>query len=118
MNENGLSFKFGADVVSKFLKKHNMDLIVRGHQLVQDGYEFFAKRQLVTLFSAPNYRGEYANAAAIMSLDETLQCSFQILKPTEKKAKYEYGGMIRTPTRNELKSNAHTYSYKKWKMKI
>jgi hypothetical protein len=24
-------------------------------QVVEDGYEFFAKRQLVTLFSAPNY---------------------------------------------------------------
>ena len=93
MNGNGLSFKFGADVVAKFLKKHNMELIVRGHQLMQDGYEFFAKRQLVTLFSAPNYRGEHDNAAAIMNVDETLQCSFQILKPSEKKVKYQYGGM-------------------------
>ncbi len=28
-----------------------------------------------------------------MSVDETLMCSFQILKPSEKKAKYQYGGM-------------------------
>ena len=26
-------------------------------QVVEDGYEFFARRQLVTLFSAPNYCG-------------------------------------------------------------
>ena len=44
------------------------------------GYEFFAKRQLVTLFSAPNYCGEFDNAGAMMSVDETLMCSFQILK--------------------------------------
>ena len=31
-------------------------------QVVEDGYEFFAKRQLVTLFSAPNYCGEFDNA--------------------------------------------------------
>jgi hypothetical protein len=30
--------------------------------VVEDGYEFFAKRQLVTLFSAPNYCGEFDNA--------------------------------------------------------
>ena len=30
--------------------------------MVEDGYEFFAKRQLVTLFSAPNYCGEFDNA--------------------------------------------------------
>ena len=49
-------------------------------QVVEDGYEFFAKRQLVTLFSAPNYCGEFDNAGAMMSVDETLMCSFQILK--------------------------------------
>ena len=47
-------------------------------QVVEDGYEFFAKRQLVTLFSAPNYCGEFDNAGAMMSVDESLMCSFQV----------------------------------------
>lgn len=55
-----------------------MDLICRAHQVVEDGYEFFAKRLLVTLFSAPNYCGEFDNAGAMMSVDETLLCSFQV----------------------------------------
>ena len=46
--------------------------------MVEDGYEFFAKRQLVTLFSAPNYCGEFDTAGAMMSVDETLMCSFQV----------------------------------------
>ena len=50
----------------------------RAHQVVEDGYEFFARRQLVTLFSAPNYCGEFDNAGAMMSVDETLMCSFQV----------------------------------------
>lgn len=45
---------------------------------MEDGYEFFAKRHLVTLFSAPNYCGEFDNAGAMMSVDETLLCSFQV----------------------------------------
>jgi hypothetical protein len=49
-----------------------------GVQVVEDGYEFFAKRQLVTLFSAPNYCGEFDNAGAMMSVDESLMCSFQV----------------------------------------
>lgn len=84
-NDRGVSFTFGAEVVAKFLHKHDLDLICRAHQVVEDGYEFFAKRQLVTLFSAPNYCGEFDNAGAMMSVDETLMCSFQILKPAEKK---------------------------------
>jgi len=92
-NDRGVSFTFGADVVSKFLNRHDLDLICRAHQVVEDGYEFFAKRQLVTLFSAPNYCGEFDNAGGMMSVDETLMCSFQILKPSEKKAKYQYQGL-------------------------
>lgn len=50
-------------------------------QVVEDGYEFFADRQLVTIFSAPNYCGEFNNAGSLMSIDASLLCSFQILKP-------------------------------------
>ena len=118
-NDRGVSFTFGGDVVAKFLKKHDLDLVCRAHQVVEDGYEFFAKRRLVTIFSAPNYwsvkhtngmrsvalccrcvfelvqslttclcflrsplvsllSGEFDNAGAMMSVDETLMCSFQI----------------------------------------
>ncbi|KAL9710298.1 type 1 serine/threonine-protein phosphatase catalytic subunit glc7 [Leucoagaricus gongylophorus] len=109
-NDRGVSFTFGPDVVSRFLQKHDMDLICRAHQVVEDGYEFFAKRHLVTLFSAPNYCGEFDNAGAMMSVDETLLCSFQILKPAEKKAKYPYGGMNMgrpvTPPRKQKKKDA------------
>lgn len=87
MNDRGVSYTFGADKVSEFLTKHDLDLVCRAHQVVEDGYEFFADRQLVTIFSAPNYCGEFDNAGAMMSVDENLMCSFQILKPAEKKAK-------------------------------
>jgi serine/threonine-protein phosphatase PP1 catalytic subunit len=77
-NDRGISFTFGPDVVSRFLQKHDMDLIIRSHQVVEDGYEFFSKRQLVTLFSAPNWRGEYDNAGAMLSVDESLLIVFQV----------------------------------------
>jgi serine/threonine-protein phosphatase PP1 catalytic subunit len=84
-NDRGVSFTFGEDVVAQFLRRHDLDLVCRAHQVVEDGYEFFARRQLVTIFSAPNYCGEFDNAGAMMSVDETLMCSFQILKPAEKR---------------------------------
>lgn len=49
-------------------------------QVVEDGYEFFARRQLVTLFSAPNYCGDYDNAGGMMTVNEDLMCSFQVCK--------------------------------------
>jgi len=97
-NDRGVSFTFGEDIVAQFLHKHDLDLICRAHQVVEDGYEFFARRQLVTLFSAPNYCGEFDNAGAMMSVDETLMCSFQILKPAEKRQRFAYGGQSATTT--------------------
>ncbi|XP_010272441.1 PREDICTED: serine/threonine-protein phosphatase PP1-like [Nelumbo nucifera] len=80
-NDRGVSYTFGSDKVAEFLKKNDLDLICRAHQVVEDGYEFFADRQLVTIFSAPNYCGEFNNAGALMNVDPSLLCSFQILKP-------------------------------------
>merc|ERR1712106_549591 len=48
----------------------------------------FADRQLVTIFSAPNYCGEFDNAGAVMAVDESLMCSFRILKPAEKQKSF------------------------------
>lgn len=69
-----------------FLRKNDLDLICRAHQVVEDGYEFFCNRQLVTLFSAPNYCGEFDNNGAMMTIDTNLVCSFQILQPLDKKS--------------------------------
>mmetsp|Transcript_41627 Transcript_41627/g.61076 ORF Transcript_41627/g.61076 Transcript_41627/m.61076 type:complete len:328 (-) Transcript_41627:132-1115(-) len=99
-NDRGVSYTFGATVVENFLKKHDLDLICRAHQVVEDGYEFFAKRSLVTLFSAPNYCGEFDNAGAMMSVDESLMCSFQILRPAEKRKKAQPGDLHQKRTGN------------------
>ena len=87
-NDRGVSFTFGADVVTTFLEEHDLDLLVRAHQVVEDGYEFFAGRRLVTLFSAPNYCGEFDNAGGMISVDEHLMCSFQILKPSSRSSRF------------------------------
>ncbi|GMN32686.1 hypothetical protein TIFTF001_003794 [Ficus carica] len=113
-NDRGVSFTFGADKVAEFLEKHDLDLVCRAHQpivvnqahesqadfrtyVVEDGYEFFAKRQLVTIFSAPNYCGEFDNAGAMMSVDDSLTCSFQILKSSDKKGKFGIGNSTVRP---------------------
>ena len=83
-NERGVSVVFNGKIVHSFLKNNELDLICRAHQVVEEGYEFFADRKLVTVFSAPNYCGEFDNAGAMMSVDENLNCSFQILKPANK----------------------------------
>jgi serine/threonine-protein phosphatase PP1 catalytic subunit len=95
-SDRGVSCTFGADKLVEFLEKNDLDLICRAHQVVEDGYEFFAQRRLVTIFSAPNYCGEFDNAGALLSIDESLMCSFQILKPNDTGAPHS-----RKPTSNK-----------------
>lgn len=83
-NERGVSFTFSPSVLSAFLQANDLELVCRAHQVVEEGYEFFGNKQLITVFSAPNYWGEFNNAAAIMNVDESLNCSFQVLRPANK----------------------------------
>ena len=78
-NDRGVSVTFSQKTLEKFLESNSLDLLCRAHQVVEEGYEFFGDRQLVTVFSAPNYCGEFDNSGAIMDVDEDLMCSFKII---------------------------------------
>ncbi|MCJ1376638.1 serine/threonine protein phosphatase Pzh1 [Loxospora ochrophaea] len=85
-NERGVSYCFGKKVILEFLQRNDFDLVCRAHMVVEDGYEFFSDRILVTVFSAPNYCGEFDNWGAVMSVSEELLCSFELLKPLDSSA--------------------------------
>lgn len=85
-NERGVSFVFGADVVKEFVERNGIDLVCRAHQVVQDGYEFFADKKLVTVFSAPNYCGEFDNSAGMLQVSANLLCTLKVLEPKKRKA--------------------------------
>jgi serine/threonine-protein phosphatase PP1 catalytic subunit len=80
-NDRGVSYTFGKEAVKSFCEQFKIELVCRAHQVVEDGYEFFANQRLVTLFTAPNYGGEFDNSAAMMIVDTNLQCSLQVLRP-------------------------------------
>lgn len=85
-NERGVSYCYNKVAINKFLNKFGFDLVCRAHMVVEDGYEFFNDRSLVTVFSAPNYCGEFDNWGAVMSVSEGLLCSFELLDPLDSTA--------------------------------
>ncbi|KAK7743607.1 serine/threonine protein phosphatase Pzh1 [Cytospora paraplurivora] len=106
-NERGVSYCFGKKVITDFLTAHDFDLVCRAHMVVEDGYEFFTDRVLVTVFSAPNYCGEFDNWGAVMSVSSELLCSFELLKPLDfnalkshiKKGRNKRQHMLNSPVR-------------------
>ena len=82
MNTRGISCTYNSNSIEKFLKRNKLQLICRAHQLVSEGYKFFANNKLVTVFSAPNYCGNCGNDGSVMKVSDDLVCSFIIIKPT------------------------------------
>ena len=86
-NDRGVSYTFNESALDNFMNKHNLQLVIRAHQVVNNGYKFFDNKKLITLFSAPNYCGEVGNNGAVMKISKDLECSFIILKPIKKHQK-------------------------------
>eukprot|EP00889_Picochlorum_renovo_P008416 jgi/Picre1/35446/NNA_002908.t1 len=59
---------YGPDRVMEFCENNGLQMIVRAHECVMDGFERFAQGHLITLFSATNYCGTANNAGAILVL--------------------------------------------------
>jgi serine/threonine-protein phosphatase 2A catalytic subunit len=75
--ERAESFSFGQDITEEFLTRNALTQMVRSHQLVQEGYNMAHEGRCVTIFSASNFVGRCSNQAAVMELDDSLQCSFK-----------------------------------------
>ncbi|OVA11421.1 Phosphoesterase domain [Macleaya cordata] len=72
---------FGPDRVIEFCKKNKLQLIIRAHECVMDGFERFAQGQLITLFSATNYCGTANNAGAILVVGRGLVVVPKLIHP-------------------------------------
>ena len=64
----GVTSTFGPDVTEKFLDNNNLDLLIRSHQVQQQGYNVMHNGKCITIFSAPNYVGQMGNLGAIVNL--------------------------------------------------
>ncbi|KAI1732306.1 calcineurin-like phosphoesterase domain-containing protein [Ditylenchus destructor] len=77
----GVSVFFGENTVNDLCKKLKVDLIVRAHQVMLNGFAFYCGQKLVTIFSAPRYDTDRNNKGAVLMVDRQLRVSFRILSP-------------------------------------
>ncbi|KAG1668466.1 hypothetical protein FOA52_005239 [Chlamydomonas sp. UWO 241] len=63
-SKRGVGVAFGPDVTRKFLEHNKLDLLIRSHEVKENGYEVEHNGQLATVFSAPNYCDQMGNKGA------------------------------------------------------
>jgi len=85
ISPRGAGYTFGQDISQQFNHQNGLYLVARAHQLVMEGYNWSHDKNVVTLFSAPNYCYRCGNQAALMELDEHMQQNFLQFDPAPRR---------------------------------
>lgn len=81
ISPRGAGFTFGQDISEQFNHNNDLTVVARAHQLVMEGYNWSHSGNVVTIFTAPNYCYRCGNKAAIMEVDDLLNCRFTQFDP-------------------------------------
>lgn len=69
-SKRGLGFSFGPDITKNFLEHNNLKLIVRSHEVKDNGYIEEHDGKCITIFSAPNYCDSMGNKGAFITFED------------------------------------------------
>jgi protein phosphatase len=77
----GTGYAFGESALSQFLRASNLDMLIRAHECVADGFRWQFGRRLLTVFSASNYTGVVGNCGAVAEISGTGEIKTQQFPP-------------------------------------
>lgn len=75
-SKRGVGFAFGPDITASFLERNKLSLLVRSHEVKEEGYLIEHGGKTITVFSAPNYCDTMGNKGAYIHFDATLVPKF------------------------------------------
>ena len=79
-SSRGAGAMFNELAVQEFNQINGTKLICRAHQLAENGFQWFFKNLLVTVWSAPRYCYRMDNVASIMEIDTPEIYTFKVFE--------------------------------------
>lgn len=76
-SKRGVGIQFGPDVTENFLKRNNLELLIRSHEVKENGYVIEHNGKCITVFSAPNYCDTIGNKGAIINITSDLKLDYK-----------------------------------------
>jgi len=84
LSHRGAGYIFGKQVIKEFHHRNGLELTIRAHQLVFEGYKFmFPNDSLLTVWSAPNYCYRCGNVASFVEIQEGGRKNFHIFEASK-----------------------------------
>eukprot|EP01102_Stenamoeba_stenopodia_P010317 TRINITY_DN3098_c0_g1_i1.p1 TRINITY_DN3098_c0_g1~~TRINITY_DN3098_c0_g1_i1.p1 ORF type:complete len:189 (-),score=32.52 TRINITY_DN3098_c0_g1_i1:32-598(-) len=68
-SKRGVGVSFGEDVTRRFLAENSLELLIRSHEVRDEGYQIDHGGKCITIFSAPNYCDQMQNKGAFLRLN-------------------------------------------------
>ena len=76
ISPRGAGFVWGYDNSDEFVYINNINFIARAHQLIMKGYNWCHNKNVLSIFSAPNYCYRCGNDAAVMEIEDEKNFEF------------------------------------------
>jgi serine/threonine-protein phosphatase 5 len=69
-SKRGVSCMFGPDITKQFLDLNGLELLIRSHEVKEEGYLVEHDGKCITVFSAPNYCDQMGNKGAMIIFED------------------------------------------------
>lgn len=79
-SKRGVGQSFGPNITEAFLKDNGLELVIRSHEVQDEGYSVMHNGKLITVFSAPRYCDSMDNKGAVVQLNADCKPSFVVFE--------------------------------------
>ena len=95
ISQRGAGYLFGRRPAEEFLRNNRLKMIARAHQLAINGFHWwYGGKQVVTVWSAPNYTARTENPGCVMAVNDQLECDFKVFEAVPENERRRPGDRI------------------------